>query len=306
MANPYKNPQTPLLSVGTFSVQPSQTFGTNFSIYGVGGYVEVYELQDLIYTIPSGSQGDIEFSGNTIPIQFQKGSGSVFSPDVLTLNSDNISSGRRRLGMLAYVYSTQEIFQYNIPNYTTLWNNALASSGPGGPTVVQSKFGTTVKSNSVAGKALISAWTGSTIQGHSGGTANSNWRLLDTGGCCITGFTYNNDNSFTIYDDNGGVFTASFDVVTGLTVSGGTLIVNGVNITGDTYTTGGTYFSASSTIDLYDNQGGIISITGITLCTGHGTMLLFCTKGGRNKWGQRPKKHGSRSVPRTGQIRINT
>jgi hypothetical protein len=45
---------------------------------------------------------------------------------------------------------------------------------------------------------------------------------------------------------------------------------------------------------------------GITLCTGHGTMLLFCTKGGRNKWGQRPKKHGSRSVPRTGQIRINT
>ena len=67
MANPYKNPQTPLLSVGTFSVQPSQTFGTNFSIYGVGGYVEVYELQDLIYTIPSGSQGDIEFSGNTIP-----------------------------------------------------------------------------------------------------------------------------------------------------------------------------------------------------------------------------------------------
>jgi hypothetical protein len=45
---------------------------------------------------------------------------------------------------------------------------------------------------------------------------------------------------------------------------------------------------------------------GITLCTGHGTMLLFCTKGGRNKRGQRPKKHGSRSVPRTGQIRINT
>ena len=125
MSDPYKNPQTPLLAVGTFSVQPQQTFGTNFSIYGVGGYMEVYNLQDLIYTIPPGSQGDIEFSGNTIPIQFQKGSGTVFSPDVLTLNSDNISSGRRRLGMLAYVYSTQEIFQYNIPNYTTLFNDAL-------------------------------------------------------------------------------------------------------------------------------------------------------------------------------------
>jgi hypothetical protein len=127
MSNPYKNPQTPLSAVGTFSVQPQQTFGTNFSIYSVGGYMEVYDIQDLIYVIPNGVTGDIEFAGNTIPIQFQKGGGSVFSPDVLTLNSDNISSGRRRLGMLAYVYSTEEIFQYNIPNYTTLWTNALTA-----------------------------------------------------------------------------------------------------------------------------------------------------------------------------------
>ena len=35
-------------------------------------------------------------------------------------------------------------------------------------------------------------------------------------------------------------------------------------------------------------------------------MLLFCTKGGRNKWGQRSTEHGSRSVPRTGQIRMKT
>ena len=27
-------------------------------------------------------------------------------------------------------------------------------------------------------------------------------------------------------------------------------------------------------------------------------------KGGRNKWGQRSTEHGSRSVPRTGQIRM--
>jgi hypothetical protein len=33
-------------------------------------------------------------------------------------------------------------------------------------------------------------------------------------------------------------------------------------------------------------------------------MLLFCTKGGRNKWGQKSTEHGSRSVPRTGQIRM--
>ena len=45
---------------------------------------------------------------------------------------------------------------------------------------------------------------------------------------------------------------------------------------------------------------------GTTLCTGYGTMLLFCTKGGRDKWGQRSMEHDSRSVPRTRQIRMNT
>jgi len=44
----------------------------------------------------------------------------------------------------------------------------------------------------------------------------------------------------------------------------------------------------------------------ITLCTGYGTMLLFCTKEGRNRRGQRSTEHGSRSVPRTGHIRMNT
>ena len=44
----------------------------------------------------------------------------------------------------------------------------------------------------------------------------------------------------------------------------------------------------------------------ITLRTGCGTMLLFHTKGGRDKWGRRPTEHGSRSVPRTGQIRMST
>ena len=44
----------------------------------------------------------------------------------------------------------------------------------------------------------------------------------------------------------------------------------------------------------------------ITLRTGYGTMLLFRTKGGRDKGGRRPTEHGSRSVPRTGQIRMST
>ena len=100
----YKNPISPAQLNGVQSVGRSDTQGTNFSILGVGGFVEVYNLTDLIYTIPSGTTGQIRYSGNSLPITFSKGTGAPFSPDVLTLNSDNISSGRRKLGMLVYVY----------------------------------------------------------------------------------------------------------------------------------------------------------------------------------------------------------
>jgi hypothetical protein len=96
----YKNPITPLSTLGNISVLRKNVFGTNFSILSTGGYMEVYNVNELYYTIPSSTTGLIEYSGNTIPIQLNKGTGSPFSFDVLTLNSDNISSGRRRLGML--------------------------------------------------------------------------------------------------------------------------------------------------------------------------------------------------------------
>ena len=110
----YKNPISPLTILGNLTVTRTDVFGTNFSVLGTGGYMEVYTLNDLYYTIPSGSTGLIEYSANTIPIQFNKGIGTVFSPDVLTLNSDNISSGRRRIGMLVYVIDDDQIYQYQI------------------------------------------------------------------------------------------------------------------------------------------------------------------------------------------------
>jgi len=165
MSGLYKKPITPLVSLGTTSVPINSTYGSNFSVYGVGGFMEVYNLSDLGYTIPSGATGDIQYSANTIPIAFHKGNGSIFSPDILNLNSDNISSGRRRLGMLVYVYETDKVYQYHIPNYDTLWSGATGSTGVGGPTVVQTEFGTIVKANSAAGQTFINAWTGSTIEG---------------------------------------------------------------------------------------------------------------------------------------------
>ena len=216
--------------------------------------MEVYSLSGLTYTIPPTTTGIIEYSGNTIPIQLTKGSGSIFSPDVLTLNSDNISSGRRKLGMLVYVYETNKIYQFRIDNYDTLWNNATGATGPGGPTVVISDYGTTVKNNSPAGINFISAWTSSTISGIGGyNDTNSSWRVLSTS---VSG--------------GSGTFT-------GGTVSGATIFTNGLtantisattyyNLPKDIFVTGGTYSAGTTTF--INNTGGTFNVTGFSTSTG--------------------------------------
>ena len=174
---PYKNPISPIQEYGTPSVRNTDLFGTHFSIYGVGGYMEVYNVSDLYYTIPSNTYGLIQYSGNTIPISFSKGSGTTFSIDTLNLNSDLISSGRRKLGMLVYVYETDQIYQFLIDNYDTLWSAATASTG----TVVSNQFGTIVRANSSANQSFINAWTGNTIEGISGETRSTSvWKKLVT------------------------------------------------------------------------------------------------------------------------------
>ena len=238
-----KIPVSPITSFGNPSVPNGSTFGTNFSILQTGGYMEVYTLSGLTYTIPPIT-GLIEFSGNSIPIQLTKGSGSVFSPDVLTLNSDNISSGRRKLGMLAYVYETNKIYQFRIDNYDTLWNNATGATGPGGPTVVISDFGTTVKNNSPEGQSFIDAWTASTISGVGGyNDTNASWRVLSTGGSSSGGTSF-----------------------TGGTVSGATNFTNG--LTANTFSAG-TYYNLP--------VSGVTGGTGISANTTNGLVTIVNT-----------------------------
>jgi len=190
MAEPFKLPISPEQLNGIQSVSRTEVFGTNYSILGIGGYMEVYNISDLTFEIPSGVTGTISLSSNTIPINFIKGSGSAYSPDILVMGSDNLSSGRRRLGMLAYVYETDQIYQYRIDNYDTLWAAATGATGVGGDTVVMSDFGTTVKNNSVAGQNFINAWTANTIEDVSGETSvTAVWKKLVTGGGGSTGLT---------------------------------------------------------------------------------------------------------------------
>jgi hypothetical protein len=207
--------------------------------------MEVYNISDLYYTIPSNSYGLIQFTGNSIPISFFRGSGTTFSLNSLNLNSDLISSGRRRLGMLVYVYETDQIYQFLIDNYDSLWSAVTASTG----TVVTNEFGTVVRADSSENISFINSWTGNTVEGVSGATRSTSvWKKLQTGsgggGSGITGGTYY-PNTLTLDLES-----------TGSTISIG-------NVTG-LYISAGTYTSGTSTLDLFNSTGGTVSVTGIT------------------------------------------
>jgi len=152
------------------------------------------------------------------------------------------------LGMLVYVYETDQIYQFNINNYDNLWSAATASTG----TFVIGDFGTIVQGNSSENNSFISAWTSNAIEGVSGATSSTAvWRKLATGGgggSGITGGTYYSNTLTLDLESTGG--TISIGNVTGL------------------YISAGTYTSGTSTLDLFNSTGGTISITGITAGSG--------------------------------------
>ena len=157
----YKNPLTSNQNEYQQSVSRSTNLGVTFSVLNTGGYMEVWNLTDLVLTgLTSPTPGQY-VTGDTIPINILISNGEVYSPTTITLASDNISSGRRKLGMLVYVYEENQIYQFLINNYDTLWNAATGSTG----TTVISDFGTTIRANSSENIAFISGWTANTIEG---------------------------------------------------------------------------------------------------------------------------------------------
>jgi hypothetical protein len=303
----YKNPVSGTQLTGSNSVGREKVFGTNFSVLQTGGYMEVYTLNDLLYTIPAGQTGLIEFTGNTIPVNYSKRT-LAFLPDTLTLNSDNISSGRRRLGMLVYVHETQTTYQYTMPNFEDLWNAASGST-------TQSSFGTTVTTQSPGGVDFINAWLDSSIEGVSGVTRDeARWRIFYGTDWQITGGTYNSgtgtlslDNNtggtvnitgFTTgggdtaisgitYDNNWGLSTESTDGSSGTVllpfITGGTYVGSEINLnnalgnsisisapeSSDTFVTGGTItYNSNGDLDLSLNNSTVINIAGLSKITG--------------------------------------
>ena len=151
MSFQYRNPTSAVILQGADTVTLDNNTGTNFSVYSIGGYMEVYSHEDLNFIIPSGSSGTILYSGNTIPINFVYGA-PLSSPDAVNIETDEISCGRRRLGMMVYVISAATTYQFEIDNYAALWDAAEIAVSLIGDSVT----GYQCYTNTVAGQKFVS------------------------------------------------------------------------------------------------------------------------------------------------------
>lgn len=214
---PYNNPISSNQTSSQISVPSNSVFGVSYSVLNTGGYMEVANLSDLVWSYTGGT-GLIE--GATIPIQFNKGVNTTFSPDILTLGNDNISSGRRRLGMLVFVQETRLVYQLTIPNYESLWNSVTGQTGISAVTFTD--YATLVNNRSQAGQNFINAWTASTIDGYNAPWSGATWRVYPGSYPAITGGTYLTDsNEIVLYNSTGGSFSIT-GITAGTTLSAAT------------------------------------------------------------------------------------
>ena len=173
MAYNYKNPISPVQLSGPNSVPSNSDFGSNYSVLAVGGYMEVWSHQDLRFVIPPANVGPVLSTANTIPISMATApNGDAW----LNLESDGISSGRRKLGMLVYVITATTLYQYQIPNYQTLFESATTDGS-----LVQTSTGYILDNQTVGGQNLMTYWTGSTIEDvDSVSPSIANWKVFRT------------------------------------------------------------------------------------------------------------------------------
>jgi hypothetical protein len=204
--------------------------------------MEVFYLSDLNWTIPQQTLidgGTVYYSGNSIPINFLYNV-PFGASNILVINNDGISSGRRRLGMQVYVQETDTVYQYTIPNYAKLWDNAETAGS-----IASYDNSYEVYDDTPLGVNFLNTWTGSTIEGVNGVTReNARWKIFWGSDIQITGGTYYSAiTTLDLYNNTGGT----------VTISGFTGTV-----------TGGTYNDITETLTLNNSDSSSFDVTGFT------------------------------------------
>jgi hypothetical protein len=181
---------------------------------------------------------DFSFSSNTFTIS--QNDGSTFEADVDTIDLSNILSG------VTFDIATSGSISATTFNGGT-FNGTFVGDGSGLTGITGNDTfvtGTTFSSN----QAILSRNDGFEVFKFSGGSnvnlsnPSTNEIKIDvslpsTMNTFVTGFTYNDANTFTITDNDGGVFNASINTVTGLTVNGDITVTETSNLNAVTATT---------------------------------------------------------------------
>jgi hypothetical protein len=79
----------------------------------------------------------------------------------------------------------------------------------------------------------------------------------------VTGFTYDNVNTFTISRNDDVDLTSTISILSGITYYGDGSNLSGITTT-DTFVTGGTFDNNTDTITFTNNSGGTFNVTGLT------------------------------------------
>ena len=231
---------------------------------------------------------------------------------ITELNS--ITNQRRRPGMVVGVSDGSIYYKLNSPP----WNGSLSDwsifqSGGGGTFTGGTISGDTIFTQGVTATTLnvngvsITGDTYTTGGTYSSGILNFYYNTgggyqisgLDATNTYITGFTYDNINTFSIDDNSGNTFSSSINVLSATTISGGTFYGDGANLTNtpdkyitdlsfnnsnynltvtrndlwsdtvslsilssDMTITGGTYDSGSGVATFTNNSGGTFNVSG--------------------------------------------
>ena len=162
------------------------TTGTSLT----GGFQEYYSLSNITYNpndpSPTPVPGLLINLENLIPVAFvpasttttttkKGGTVTVTTPASLELNSDLMSSGRLKLGMVVYVIEKQQAYQFIIDDYKDLYNDAVSN-------ITKSETSATVLAGSTQSDALIDAWTIHKVEGEDDGNSGTwtrdqaNWK----------------------------------------------------------------------------------------------------------------------------------
>ena len=228
-------------------------------VYVVSG---VYNSSTGIVTYTNSSGGTFQVSGFTSGMTdsyttdaYVDGTEIKFDNNIQGLNYYNVDL----LPLLSGKTDNTTFNTYTANTQTILDGKIDSTNNVGGANeFFKDKSGTTLNFRTLSGGSNT---TVSTV----GNVVKVDVTIPTDSNTFVTGFTYDNINTFTISDNSGSTFNAIINVLSATTISATTYFGDGSNLTGistdDNYVTGGTLNSGTLTLD---RQNGSVTITGFT------------------------------------------